>query len=292
MKAKPAVISLNVFNVGVRVESEDSDLLALLTGNYGHMRRHLEQPSLSYVVRRSSDSPTLFLSRIKGETLTASDEGEFLFLFEKDMTIELQKLRSDLYFVHAAALEFEGKSLMLVAASGGAKSVTTWALLHHSFGYLSDELAPVDLHTLDVYPYPHALCLKDEPPASYPLPERTFQTARTLHIPVEALPGRALGKPTPLSAIFFLCYRPDTADTGIQPIGKAEAAARLFANALNALAHPGDGLEAAIRIVKSSECFELFTADLPSACNLVKTTLKDLPHVRSKRPLAESRNQN
>jgi hypothetical protein len=292
VSAKPKTIWLNVFNLGVSVESADPELLSLLIGNYGHMRRDFEQPSLSYVVGRSDDSPTLFLSRIKGETLTASDEGEFLFLFEKDMTIELQKLRSDLYFVHAAALEFEGKATMLVAASGGAKSVTTWALLHHGFGYLSDELAPVDLRTLDVHPYPHALCLKDEPPASYPLPEETFQTVRTLHVPVEALPGRALGSPTPLAAILFLCYRPDSAETGIQPIGKAEAAARLFANALNPLAHQDDGLEAAIKIVKGSKCFELFPADLPSACELVKTTLKDPSPARSKRPFAETPNQN
>lgn len=206
----------------------------------------------------------------------ASDDSEFLFLFEKDMTIELQKLRRDLYFVHSAVLEFAGTAFMLVAASGNGKSTITWELLHHGFRYLSDELGPVDLKTLKVYPYPRALCLKDKPPGLYPLPQKTLYTSRTLHVPIEGLPSGVGRGPTPLMAIFFLRYCPEASGPAIQAISRAEAGARLLVHALNPLAHLGDGLDGAIEIIRRSAHFKLSAADLPATCSLVKATVKGL----------------
>jgi hypothetical protein len=211
-----------------------------------------------------------------GESLVASTDGEFLFLFEKDLTIELQKLRCDLFFIHSEVLSVAGAAIMLVGASGSGKSTTAWALSHHGYQYMSDELAPVDLNTFDVHPYPHALCLKQEPPGVYPLPITTLYTTHTLHVPVEDLPTAACGRPTPLMAIFFACYCPELTAPTVRPLGPAEGAARLFAHSLNPLAHPGDGLEGSIAIALRTPCFELFTADLPATCALVQNTLERL----------------
>jgi hypothetical protein len=53
--------------------------------------------------------------------MIASEPGKFLFLLEKDMTLELQRLRRVLYFIHAAVLTFEGKAFMLAGESGSGK---------------------------------------------------------------------------------------------------------------------------------------------------------------------------
>jgi hypothetical protein len=45
-------------------------------------------------------------------------------------------------------------------------------------------------------------------------------------------------------------------------VSAAEAAARLYANALNQLAHAGDGLGAAIEIVNAARCYSLKRAEL------------------------------
>jgi hypothetical protein len=44
------------------------------------------------------------------EPITAADEGELLFVSEKELTIELQKIRRELYFLHAAALSLAGQA--------------------------------------------------------------------------------------------------------------------------------------------------------------------------------------
>jgi hypothetical protein len=227
-----------------------------------------------YIVGRDSRSASFFVRRAGSAPLTAPDDGSFLALLDEDVLIELQKLRSDLYFIHAAVLQRADTAVMFVAPSGGGKSTLCWALLHHGFRYLSDELGPVDLTQLDVHPYPRALALKSVPPASYPLPPETVRTSRTLHVLAADFSGDIIRAPARLSTLFFLAYDPKAATPSVQRLSSSEAAARLYANALNPLAHAGDGLDAAIRIATESRSFELTTAELAQTCALVSATLE------------------
>jgi hypothetical protein len=267
-------LSFDFFGIEVEVAAADADCKALLSGNYGSFATQAQSPALTYSVNKCGDG-AFEISRGADYSLLASDDGDLLFQLEKEITIEIQKLRPDLYFLHAAVLEYHGVGLMLVAQSGGGKSTTAWALSHHGFRYLSDELAPINLRTLQVLPYPHALGLKNLPPSSYSLPPETIWTSRTLHVPVDALPGGEQTAPTCLSAIFFVSYRPGQKPSAI-PISRAEAAVRLFANALNPLAHPGEGLDGVLEIAERCSSFELVTSDLPQTCAVVKETMASL----------------
>jgi hypothetical protein len=66
-----------------------------------------------------------------------------------------------------------------------------------------------------------------------------------------------------------LQYRPEAAAPVVEPLSKAEAAARLFANALNPLAHAGDGLDEAIKVSARVASVQLFSADLMATWALV-----------------------
>src|SRR5262245_22743277 len=149
----------------------------MLFGNYSFFSTHPKNPILKYAVTRNGEGGFEIL-RNTGSPLVASDDGDFLFQMEKEITIEVQKRRSDLYFLHAAVLDYNGLGLMLVANSGGGKSTTTWALCHHEFRYLSDELAPIDLKTLEAFPYSHALSLNRDPPSPYSTPTETIRPSR------------------------------------------------------------------------------------------------------------------
>lgn len=265
---------LRIFARGIRIECRGAREYELLLANYGELQaREPVSPKLKYAIGRPSNGAGFVIDRWGGEAVTAADEGEFLFLFEKDLTIELEKLRRDLYFLHAAALARRGRAFLLVGASGRGKSTTTWALLHHGFDYLSDELAPVDLKTLEVQPYPHAICLKDRPPAPYGLPDAALRTSSTVHVPIAQLPRGAIGKPMPVAAILFLEYGCGRNPPMVRRISEAESAARLFANALNPLAHPEDGLAGAAALAQRIPSFHLRSAELRSTCELIGATL-------------------
>jgi len=269
-------LSLTVFGCHVTVQCEDADTQALLVANYGHLHSPPHPGDVKYVVGRpphQKGTPPFYLVRAGQAPLMAAEAGEFLWLFEKDMTLALQRLRPDLYFMHAGVLVFRQRAFMLVGPSGSGKSTTTWGLLHHGCSYLSDELAAIDLRTRDVLPYPHAICLKQEPPPAYALPEQTLRTARTLHIPAAILPASVSCDAAPLVAAFFLQYQPEASHPTIRPLSQAAATARLLANALNPLAHPGAGLDAAIGLMSEVVAFEIFSANLTATCALIIETL-------------------
>ena len=260
----------------VSVACETAECARLLRTVYGAFTLTEEGPldaaALSYAVRQGPGGT--FLTRRGAEDLPNADgPGMFLLRFEQDLTVELQKRRPDLYFLHAAALERDGRTLLLVAESGGGKSTLTWGLLHHGLRYASDELAPIDLNALFVHGFPHALCLKADPPAPYLLPGSTLRTSRSRHVPVDRLPAVLAPSPLPLDAIVFLRYRPDLEEPAIRPMGAAEAATRLYVQALNPLAHPEDGLDAAVRVVRAARCYGLEAAGLGATCELVVRTL-------------------
>ena len=265
------VIDLSVFDCNIRVECLDRQAESLLTSNYGYFKQSIRDPQISYRITREGEGEERLIARNGAAPELARDDGEFLYMFEKDITIETQKLRPDLYFVHAAVLDLDGRALALVAPSGYGKSTTTWGLLHHGLKYLSDELAPVHLEAMRVHPFPHALCLKTVPPDEYPLPKETIFTTRTAHVPTPFIPGPTTMDRIPLEAIFFVRFISDISEPVLRPMGKGEAAARLFMNALNPLAHSGDGLDGAIEIASRTHCFELWSANLTPTCELIKS---------------------
>ena len=266
------VIELSVFDCDIRVECMDRQAESLLNSNYGCFKHPIEDAQIAYRITRPNADEGFLIARKGASPELARDDGDFLYMFEKDMTVELQKLRPDLYFLHAAVLELDGHALALVGPSGHGKSTTTWGLLHHGFKYLSDELAPLHLTTVRVYPFPHALCLKSLPPDEYPLPKETIYTSCTAHVPTASLPGETTLETIPLEAVFFVRFSSDISKPVVKRIGRAEAAARLFTNALNPLAHAGDGLDGAIEVASRTHCFELLSSNLTSTCEIIKST--------------------
>jgi hypothetical protein len=218
----------------------------------------------------TDDSPSGFVVRDPdGAVSRVADVGDLVFELEKAILIAVQKQRPDLLFLHAAALERDGSAIVLVGESGHGKSTTAWGLLHHGFSYLSDELAPVDLRTLEVLPYPHALCLKQRPPPAYSLPDGTVDLGATLHVPVRSLPAAAATPPCILKAVFIVRHDAHAREPSLQRISTAEAAAKLYVSTLNALAHEARGLDAVLRVAGSASCFTLQAADLGQTCELV-----------------------
>lgn len=229
--------------------------------------------SLRYRVERDPATDAYVLSGPSGTAVRAASVGELVFHLEKAVTVALQERRPDLLFLHAAALEFAGSAYVFAGESGAGKSTTAWGLLHHGFGYLSDELAPVDLGALRVDAYPHALCLKQRPPASYPLPVGTLDLGATIHVPVRSLPGGAAATPSPLKGLIFVRYREGPQTPVLRSISAAEGAARLYVSTLNALAHEARGLDAVLRLARQVPCFVLEAGELRATCELVRARL-------------------
>ncbi len=266
-------IDLTVFNVRWRIHCADGLASDLIRHNF-----HEFESSLNFLpdeeIRVEAGPRTSWqLIRRERAPLDISNSYELLYAVEKTVTIDTQHRRRDLFFLHAAALALDGYAVLLIASSGSGKSTTAWAMTHRGFGYMSDELAPIDLASMTVQPYPHALCLKDAPPSPFVLPQSTIITAHTLHVPTDRM-ASVCRQPIPLRAVFFNQYDANLRAPSVKSLGIGEASALIYSNGLNQLAHDRAGLAAAVKIAGAARCYRLATSDLDRTCELLLDVLR------------------
>ncbi len=263
-------LHLKLFDITVAVECSSKQICDILAvGFSAFFFVESGAPKLRYMISGDSDNGFVIV-REGVKPFNAENTYQLLYYFEKDLTIELEHLRKDLFFVHGAAIVLDGKAILISAPSGSGKSTITWALLHHGFDYLSDELAPIELDSLNIEPFPHALNQKNHPPEPYPLPAQTYQTDCTLHVPIEALPCHVVHTPTPLAAMFYVKYNRDASAPSVTPLSVSEGCMNLFANGLNQLQHENKGLSTATNIAQRVPSFSVETADLEQSARMLQ----------------------
>ena len=255
------------------IACDDALAQDVLAANFGALARPADRaaapPGWAYVVRRTGAGESFSLSCRQEPPLLVDDLGDLLHALEQDLVVSLQHRRPEWLFLHAAVLERGGRGYLLAGHSGSGKSTTAWGLLHGGLAYLSDELAPIEPASLQVHAYPHALCMKRDPPTAFALPPDGVQRlGRTLHVPVDRLPGGLGPARCTVEAIVFVHHERTLDAPTLRRIGPAEAGARLYTATLNALAHQHDGLDVVLGIASRVRCYQLETADLARSCEL------------------------
>jgi len=268
--ARSLVIRILDRIIEIRCDSERAS--SLLATSYGHLQVSEEAADLVYSIEDTTASGLLI--RRQAVLIHVQRAEELLPYFDDDLVVQLQILRPDLYFQHAAVVVLDERAFLLPAPRGHGKSTLAWALLQHGLRYSSDELGPIDPTALTVAPYSRAICLKKNPPPPYEAPAEFLHRHATLHLPVDCLAQPPIDGPIPLAGVFFPRFNPTSEKPVVQAIGTATAAARLYSNALNPLAHPGSGLDAAVAIAAKIPCYELVSSSLPATCELVLEIMK------------------
>jgi hypothetical protein len=271
------LLHLNLFGLQIDIGCDNEEAGKLILANYSAFVTNSAEATPSHLAYEAShDTAGFRLRRVEGESSCVwdgLDAAELIFLLEKDLTIEAQIHRPHLYFMHAAALRHRDCAFLLIGRSGNGKSTTCWGLLHHGCGYLSDELAPIDLEQFMVQPYPHALCLKSEPDPPYILPPGVLRTSPTLHVPVDQLPCPVIRAPIPVKAIFHVQYMGADHVPTLTELTAAEAGMLIYANALNPLCHAQDGLDAVLDIARQCRSYRLTTGKLDASVSMILDVL-------------------
>jgi hypothetical protein len=210
------------------------------------------------------------------------DPDDVLFHIDKCVSIALQRLRADLFFLHAAVVARGGYAVVVPAPSGTGKSTLALALLSRGFSYLSDELAPIDLTTFAVNPFRHAVCLKSTTRHRSLLPAATLRTGERYHVPPSALGGSDNPSSQRVGAFVFL-ERHSTGRRGCSVISVAETVARLMSNALNPAAHANQGVDAAMALAQRIRGFTLNGSDLELACSEIERVFVTAMHDHNSR---------
>jgi hypothetical protein len=201
--------------------------------------------------------------------------GSLHYAIDTMLTLGLQRCRPDLLFLHAAVFVSAGQAVAVLASPGGGKSTTALAALEAGLACCSDELAPIDLETLRVWPYLRALVLKHRPSNITTRPRlRATRLDQRWYVPLRFCAWRRRPERPRLKSLAIL-ERSREGATGMASIAPARAMAHVYSHCLNPLAHDRGGLPAVRHLVNSLPCYRLESADPELAIALIRRLLVD-----------------
>ncbi|HLI54309.1 MAG TPA: glycosyltransferase family 39 protein [Acidimicrobiales bacterium] len=201
-----------------------------------------------------------------GQGASLSDAVELLLA---DVNRRAVQSRPDRLGVHAAALAFAGRGILVVGPSGAGKSTLAGALVAAGCDYLTDEAAFVDLDDLTVEPYPKPLSLEPgslallDQAAPDLLPSGGCEIAPASHFRRYTVIGAAR-----VAAIVVLDGSPDP-QVKLAPMSRAEALIEVANNSFNFVEHGSEWLEGLRSLVTASSCWRLGRGEVRIAARAV-----------------------
>ncbi len=185
---------------------------------------------------------------------------------------------------HAGALEAGGTGVLVPGASGSGKSTLVAGLARAGLGYLTDELAALDVASGELLPYPKPITVKPgsftalsdlDPAAGLDLGPGSWAGEEWQ---VAAGEGSGLGIGRACEPGVVVVPRYDAgAETALTPLTDTEAFFALALNAVNLLPHGAAATAALGRVVAGCRCYALTMSDLDEACRLVEGLMAEAP---------------
>lgn len=274
---------VRIGEVSVRLRSDVPEALEDFGGLYRESMDGVDaDDGIEIVVRRSRRG---WLRRQydvagDGEKLwTAHRVREVLPYVEWGINWRVIARRNDFLQLHAATLARDGQGLILAAGSGAGKSTLAAGLLARGWKYLSDEFALIHPDTLQLHPFPKALCIKA---GSFAIMERLgLPLWRRRHY-VKALKGAvgylrpadlgpgAVAAPVPVRWIILPQYRAGDRPR-LYPLARAQVAFALAGYAFNRAIFGPHATRALAAITRAAGCWRLDCGTLEETCDLVES---------------------
>lgn len=189
--------------------------------------------------------------------------------------------RTNGLLLHAAAVKWAGRGLLLAGATGSGKSTLTAFLTNRGFDYLSDELVYVPLESMCVEGFTAPLKIKrsgvDALEGRVPLTtEGRVSMAGRHDVLVQPGADARATAPVSLSVIVFPRYQPNS-EFRLKALTPAQTGLRLMAGVLNGERLPDHGFRAAARVASLAAGYTMRYASLTQ----VEVYLELLRHITS-----------
>lgn len=195
------------------------------------LKRHAEQPDGPVVARIGLSDTWVIIPDVEesgdNPPLLAWDQ------LEQSLTIFTAHRLVHLVAVHAAAIAWDGRAIIVPASSGGGKSTLTVAAAKAGATVLSDEYALLDASTARVSGWHRAVrILRDDGGVD------------RLHLAVAH-------EPLPVGLIALISHVPGGVNT-FAPISSATAVGEILAHTLSARSRPHEALNAAMAVARGT----------------------------------------
>jgi hypothetical protein len=241
-----AEIRIETFGVRILVRVGTRSLAARVRSRLPASSRAaaFRRPDASYhvAVRRSrlprgqGASPIGDLFRGGRPLLTGVPPEALLDALESDLELFVAERARRVVFIHAGAVGWRGRAILLPGSSGSGKTTLVAAFVRAGAVYLSDEYAVLDAHGR-VHPFSRRPKIRDADGASR-------------RVPVRAIGGRVNRRPLRPGHMLALVYRTGSARR-LDALSPAQAAIALLQHTVAARARPRAALTALARVART-----------------------------------------
>ncbi len=229
-KRQSAITTGSMYGVGFTIEASSSELLdatlelmppAWSAGDAGTAELHL---------RLESDDAGLYNLYGGDLQLTAGTLEDAFEDLDRTVRLHLALNAADHLFLHAGAVAYQGRGIVIPGASFSGKTTLVTALVRAGAEYYSDETAVIDGDGL-LHPYPKALGMRLDPSR----PDQTNQQVSTI--------GGTSGQlPVALALVVAAEYRPGASWDPV-PLGPAEVVTVLLQHTFRGLNRPQESID-------------------------------------------------
>jgi hypothetical protein len=227
------------YGVPVRLRAADRESFAALLGRLplSWRRSRARRAGRTYSLVAKQTGRSAFYDEDGVEQFSHRDLDKLLTWFETTVRLyvaERTRLRT---FVHAGAVGWRGRAIVLPGRPEAGKTTLTAALVRAGATYLSDEFAPLDDRGR-AHPYPKALWVAGRP------------ASKTTRVPVEELGGVQEHRSLPVGMVVFTnhgarAWRP-------RPISPGRAIMELLKHTVSTQQYPDRTLMRLERAVTST----------------------------------------
>jgi len=223
---------------------------------------------------------------INGRMLFAPTRQEQILPYvEWAMNWEVPRVMPQYLQLHASSLEIDGRGVIFPGDSGNGKSTIALGMLSRGARYLCDEFAMIHAESLELHPYPRAICLK----------RPSFDIAERLGIPVRrsqsylkgvkgyvsfinplSIRANAIGRACPIHHVIFPKYSRGAVPS-LTPITRAAAAFELHRLCFNVFGCHKPSLNVLTRMIRGAQCHRLVSGDIDTTCGLVEDLVCSQP---------------
>jgi hypothetical protein len=200
------------------------------------------------------------------------------------------RLATDYCMLHAGAVSWQDKGLVLPAPSGRGKTTLTLKLVLGGFRFLSDEVACIRFGSLHVQPFFRALNLDDhslnllENPC-WPGDMRRRPQTNEWVLDIASIPAKSLGGPCPLRCVVFLETFGD--EPRLSPLDTLDVLPRLPRLSLRSHSNPTGFLFDLAPLFGTLRCYSLVVGPPDKTADLLQRLMDSLPAPNaSRQPLA------
>ena len=229
---------VSCYGVPLRLRAQNAEAFAALTGRLpaSWARSRAKRASRTYSVVLRPRGRSVFYGEDGLEQYGDRDLEQLLTWFETTARLHVAEMTRLRTFVHAGAVGWRGRAIVLPGRPEAGKTTLTAALVRAGATYLSDEFAPIDDRG-KAHPFPKPLWLVGS------------SKQRLIRLPVEELGGVQEIRALPVGLVVFTRYgarrwRP-------RPVSPGRAIIELLKHTVSTQQDPGRTLSRLERVVDS-----------------------------------------